>query len=130
MKLLQDERGQTIILAALCFTMLLGFVALAVDVGLMFRAKRVMQTAADSGAIAGAEELNYADVTAAAQADAARNGVTNGSDGATVAVNNPQLQGPHTGSAGYVEVIVSQSQATYFMNVFSRGSMTVSGRAV
>lgn len=129
-KVLKDERGQTLILAALCFTMLLGFVALAVDVGLMFRAKRVMQTAADSGAIAGAEELNYADVTAAAQADAARNGVTNGSDGATVAVNNPPLQGPHTGNAGYVEVIVSQSQATYFMNVFNQGSMTVSGRAV
>lgn len=129
-KLLKEERGQTLILAALCFTMLLGFVALAVDVGLMFRAKRVMQTAADSGAIAGAEELNYADVTAAAQADAARNGVTNGSDGATVVVNNPPLQGPHTGNANYVEVIVSQSQATYFMNIFSRGSMTVSGRAV
>jgi Flp pilus assembly protein TadG len=43
--------------------LLLGFVALAVDVGLMFRAEREMQTAADSGAIAGAEELNYGDVS-------------------------------------------------------------------
>ena len=130
MKLLQDERGQTIILAALCFSLLLGFVALAVDVGLMFRARRVMQTAADSAAIAGAEELNYGDVTTAARADAARNGVTNGTNGATVTVNNPPLHGPYTGNAGYVEVIVSQSQATYFMNILSRGSMTVSGRAV
>ncbi|MDR3776764.1 MAG: pilus assembly protein TadG-related protein [Terracidiphilus sp.] len=130
MKLLKDERGQTLILAALCFSMLLGLVALAVDVGLMFRAKRVMQTAADSGAIGGAGELNYGDVTAAAQADAARNGVTNGVNGSTVIVNNPPLNGPHAGNASYVEVIVSQSQATYFMNIFGHGSMTVSGRAV
>lgn len=130
MRLLKDQRGQTIVLAAVCFSLLLGFVALAVDVGLMFRARRVMQTAADSGAIAGAQELNYGDVTAAARADAARNGVTNGVNGATVAVNNPPLSGSHAGDGNYVEVIVSQSQATYFMNVFKRGSMMVSGRAV
>lgn len=129
-RLLKDECGQTIILAAFCFSLLLGFVALAVDVGLMFRAKRVMQTAADSGAIAGAQELNYGDVTAAAKADAARNGVTDGVNGATVAVNNPPLSGSHAGNASYVEVIVSQSQPTFFMRMFSRNSMIVSGRSV
>jgi len=130
MKMLHDESGQTLILAALSMALLLGFVALAVDVGLLFHARRVMQTAADSGAIAGAEEVNYGDVTAAAQADAARNGVTNGTKGATVTVNRPPLSGPHAGSSSYVEVIVSQSQSTYFMNVFGRSAVTVSARAV
>jgi Flp pilus assembly protein TadG len=110
--------------------LLLGFVALAVDVGLMFRAEREMQTAADSGAIAGAEELNYGDVSAAVKVDTARNGVTDATNGATVAVNNPPLSGPHAGNSGYVEVIVSKSQVTYFMNVLNQGSMTVSARAV
>ena len=127
---LRDEGGQTLIFAALCFSILLGFVGLAVDVGLMFNARRLMQAAADSAAIAGAEEVNYGDVTAAARADAALNGVTNGANSAVVAVNNPPLSGPHSGNTGYVEVIVSESQATVFMSVLGQGSMTVSGRAV
>ena len=130
MKRFTDDRGQTIILAALCMPLLLGFVALAVDAGLMFRAEREMQTAADSAAIAGAEELNYGDVTAAAKADAALNGVIDGQNGATVTVNNPPLSGPNAGNSGSVEVIVSSSQTTYFMNVLNQGSMTVIGRAV
>ena len=130
MKRLGDERGQTVILAALFLPVLMGFLALAVDAGVMFRAQRQMQTAADSGALAGAEELNYGDVTAAAKADTARNGVTDGIHGAKVTVNNPPFNGPHAGDGGYVEVIVSQPQLTYFLNALNRGSMTVAARAV
>ncbi len=130
MKPLCDERGQTVILAALFLPVLMGFLALAVDAGVMFRAEREMQTAADSAALAGAEEINFGDVTAAAKADAKRNGVTDGVNGATVKVNNPPLNGPNAGQGGFVEVIVSQPQLTYFLNVLNRGSMTVGARAV
>lgn len=130
MKRLSEDHGQTIILAALCMPLLMGFIGLAVDAGLMFRAEREMQTAADSGAIAGAEELNYGDVTAAAKADTALNGVTDGVNGATVTVNSPPKTGPHTGNSGYVEVITSKNQTTFFMSVLNKGSMTVQGRAV
>ena len=130
MKLLNDERGQTVIMAAFCLPLLMGFVALAVDVGLMFRAERQVQAAADSGAIAGAKELEFGDAIAAAKADAARNGVVDGSVGTTVTVNNPPLSGPHAGDTSYVEVIASESQSTFFMSIFNQGSMTVSGRAV
>ena len=130
MKRLMDERGQTVIMAALCMPLLLGFVGLAVDAGMMFRAQREMQTAADSAAVAGAAELNFGDVKAAAKADAATNGVTDGANGATVTVNNPPLSGAHTGSSTYVEVIVSKNQPTYFMAVLNQTSMTVLGRAV
>jgi Flp pilus assembly protein TadG len=117
-----DESGQVLILAALCITILMGFVAVAVDVGLLLREKRLLQIAADSAAIAGAAELNNGDVTAGAQADASLNGVTDGVNGATVAVSQP--------SAGYVQVIASQSQPTFFMRLFGRSSMTVSALAV
>jgi len=117
-------------MAALCMPLLMGFVALAVDAGLMFHAEREMQTAADSAAVAGAQEINFGDVVAAAKADAALNGVTDGSNGATVTVNNPPKSGPHTGSSSYVEVIVSKSQPTFFMSVLNQNSMTVLGRAV
>ncbi|HEY4781918.1 MAG TPA: pilus assembly protein TadG-related protein, partial [Chthoniobacterales bacterium] len=68
MKRLKDESGQALIVTALCMTCLFGFAALATDVGLMLREKRLLQIAADSAAIAGALELTYypAGVTAAA----------------------------------------------------------------
>jgi Flp pilus assembly protein TadG len=130
MKILRDESGQVLVLTVLCASCFMGFVALAIDVGLFLHAKRVVQTAADSGAIAGAAELNFGDMTTAAQADAAQNGVTDGVGGATVTVNNPPTSGPHLGSNGYVEVIVSQPQPTFFLNLFNRSSMMVTARAV
>jgi Flp pilus assembly protein TadG len=130
MKILSDERGQAMILMLFCLTCLMGFVGLAVDVGTLFRAKRVMQIAADSGAVAGAAELNYGDVTTAAAAATAQNGITNGSNGSVVTVNTPPQNGPHTGNANYVEVIVSQSQPTFFLRLFNWNSMRVDARAV
>ena len=130
MDVLRDERGQVLIVAALCLTCLLGFVGFAVDVGLLLREKRIMQTAADSGAVAGAAEMYYGDVTAAARADTSQNGFTNGTNGTTVTVNNPPANGPNSGNNQYVEVIVSQSQPTFFMKMFSLSSMMVSARAV
>ena len=89
MKNLRDENGQALIITALCMTCLFGFAALAADVGIMLREKRLLQIAADSAAIAGALELNYsaASVTSAAKAASAQNGFTDGSGGVTVTVN-------------------------------------------
>jgi Flp pilus assembly protein TadG len=130
MKNLKDESGQALIISALCMTCLFGFVALAADVGIMLREKRFVQTAADSAAIAGASDLNYGNATTSAQAAAVQNGFTTTTSGATVTVNSPPLNGPHTGVAGYVEAIVSQVQPTLFMGFFGRSSLTVSARAV
>src|ERR1700733_2487656 len=127
MKRLKDESGQAVVLTLLSMTVLLGFVAFAVDVGLLLRAKRVVQTAADSAAIAGAAELPFGDWLAAARADATQNGVTDGSGGATVAVTN--IAGP-SGNTNYVQVIATQPQPTFFMKMFNFNSMPVSARAV
>jgi uncharacterized membrane protein len=124
-----NDKAQVTVMTALAMAVLLGLVAFATDIGLFLIAKRQMQTAADSAAMAGAAEINYGDVTAAAQADSAQNGFTNGSNGVTVAVNAPTT-GPHKANAGYVEVIVSQSQPTIFMKILNRGAMVVSARAV
>src|SRR5208283_153114 len=126
---MKGESGQVLILTALCLVVVVGSVGIAVDVGMLYRAKRIMQTAADAGAIAAGFELPFGDATAAAKADAALNGVTDGSNGATVTVNNPPLSGPNAGNSGYVEVIASQSQPLYFLRVFNKSSATVSARA-
>jgi hypothetical protein len=100
----------------------------------MFHEKRLVQIAADSGAIAGASELNYAAIDGTtvdhvAKADVTKNGFTDSSNGATVTVHTPPTSGSHQ-ATGYVEVIVSQSQPTFFMQLFGRSAMTVTGRAV
>jgi Flp pilus assembly protein TadG len=134
MKALRNESGQALIFVALSLTGILGLVGLATDIGSMLHTKRNLQIAADSAAIAGASELNYsansADVIAAAQNAATQNGVTDGSNGATVTVNPPPVYGPNAGQAGYVEVIVSQKRPAIFPGLFGWGSITVNTRAV
>jgi Flp pilus assembly protein TadG len=130
-----NDKAQVTIMTALAMAVLLGLVAFATDIGLFLIAKRQMQTAADSAAMAGAAEINYGDGTVEAQEDSAQNGFTDGVNGVTVAVHSPPSSGPHAGgsnasNAGYVEVIVSQSQPTIFMKMLSRGAMVVSARAV
>ncbi len=115
---LKDESGQAMFLTLLCMTCLLGFVGFATDVGTLLHAKRNLQIAADSAAIAGAAELNYTDMKTAGDAAAAQNGVIIGTNGGAVAINNPPTEGAYAGQAGYVEAIVSQTQPTFFMKMF------------
>ena len=54
-RLLRDESGQATIFMALFMGILfLGFAALAIDVGMLYRERRIVQTAADAGALAAA----------------------------------------------------------------------------
>jgi hypothetical protein len=53
------EGGQTLILFVLGLTVFLGFVAMTVDVGLLFEDRRHMQNTADAAALAGVSELPY-----------------------------------------------------------------------
>jgi hypothetical protein len=130
-----DESGQVLVLTAICITVLVGFLACSVDVGMLLYQKRLAQTAADCAAMAGISELNYAvedgtTVTLAAQAAAAANGFTDGSNGTTVTVNVPPHSGPHAGNTEYLEVIVQRNVPTPFMGLFGFHTVSVSGRAV
>jgi Flp pilus assembly protein TadG len=53
----RDERGQAAVLTGLFSVALMGAVALTLDVGSWFRAKRATQSAADAAALAGAQGL-------------------------------------------------------------------------
>src|ERR1022692_3739732 len=112
MRMRKDESGQVLVLTVLCMTILTGFLALAIDVGLLFRASRNMQIAADAAVIAGALDYKYnnsaTSAQAAAVAAAAANGVT--ATGTCpisdmtknyVCINIPPTYGPNAGSAGY-----------------------------
>lgn len=128
------ESGQALVLLAMSMLALLGFAALATDIGFMFRVRRNMQIAADAAATAAAlDYLYYGSKTSAVtagKAAATANGVTGGTNGATVTINDPPLSGPNTGSAGYFEALVQTTNPTFFMNAFSTSSMAVGARAV
>lgn len=131
---LNDTSGQILIIAAVSFSMLLGFMALAIDSGLLYRSKRNLQIAADAAATAGALDYLYnssaSSAAAAAKAASSQNGFTDGSSGVTVAVNDPPSSGPNASSAAFVEVVVSKPITMSFMSIFGFSTVTVKARAV
>jgi hypothetical protein len=128
MKMFNDEHGQTLVLIALSMTVLLGFMALAIDVGALFRAKRNIQIAADAAAIAGALATRYPGAvtpTKAVYNAAAANGITVPSQ---VSMNFAPT-GPHSGSS-FTEVVITQPNPTFFMGVITGGNfVNVAARA-
>jgi hypothetical protein len=128
-----SERGTIIPLMAMVMLTLVAFLGLAFDAAFLYFEKRRVQTAADAGAIAGAQELlrlNTGNVTTAARKDAQLNRFTHGTNGVDVTVNNPPLSGARAGNSKFVEVIVSEPRPTWFMNVVGVDSSTVRARAV
>jgi hypothetical protein len=122
--------GQVMVLVCVSLIALMGMIAVVTDFSFMQHQKNMMQTAADSAAMAGSEELSYGDQVAAGRADAASNGYTNGVSNVTVTINNPPSTGPNTANSAYVEAIVSKPEPTYFLRVLGVSTMTVSTRAV
>lgn len=55
--LFSDERGQILVLFAFAFPILLGFVGLVVDVGMIYLEKERLQNKVDAAALGGAQEI-------------------------------------------------------------------------
>lgn len=73
----RKQGGQTLIIFVLAASVLLGFTAMAIDVGLLFEDRRHLQNTADAAALAGVAELPLDPVGAKLKAEewAANNGV-------------------------------------------------------
>src|ERR1700730_14882192 len=91
MEALQSGRsGQILMLATIAIAVLLGFSALAVDVGLLYSTRRRLQTAADAAAIAGATALRDGqDYSKAAEDVTSFNGFNNSQKKVTRTVSQP-----------------------------------------
>lgn len=131
-RLWNDESGQALVMVTLSMTLLLGFLALAVDVGVLFHARRNVQLAADSAAVAGALDFKYntsqSRAYAAARAAAQANGISNVAT--NVQPHLPPVNGLYAGTSNDIEVIVSQPVNTTLLNFFGVPSVNISGRAV
>jgi hypothetical protein len=89
---LNNQQGVSAVIIAICLIMLVGFIALAIDVGHLYVARNELQNAADAGALAGAMELFTADMTAInpnANQIANDVAISNIADGSAVEVKDP-----------------------------------------
>jgi Flp pilus assembly protein TadG len=73
----QQEFGQGLVLGALAMVVILGFTAMAIDLGIFLHERRDLQNAADAAALAGAAELPESPAEAEAKVHewAAKNGI-------------------------------------------------------
>lgn len=156
MKLFRNEAGQSLVLSALLMCVVMGFMALAIDMGVTFRAQRRLQTQADAAAIAAAlcgtyggsfcTQYGGTDVTSVAQGAAQNNGMPSATTASSSACSTSPCMQVHTSpsygqhaNGGYFEVIIKQQSATPFMGTFgalfnggssNNGPLTVGARAV
>ncbi len=121
-RLLRREGGQTLVLAALSMVVLLGFSALAVDVGMWRSSRTKMQNVADAAALAGARDLPS---SAAAQASAQSCAALNGVSGAGIVVTTP-----YNGDPSKIEVVCLKTEQSVLARVLGFGEVDVGGRAV
>lgn len=131
-KLVQERRGAMLVFIAIAGIVLMGFLAMTLDVGAGSRERRIAQTAADAGAIGGGQEILRERpllVNGSAIDEAARNGFVAGG-GTTVTVNYPPASGPYAANTQYVEVIIGKSIPTIFGSIFNISSLGIQARAV
>ena len=131
MKFLRAQRGQVIVLVALSVTVLLGFLGLATDVGVLWATKRKAQTAADAAAVAGVNATlttQSSSYSTAATDVAALNGFTNGQNNVVVTPSQPTPSGYPAGT--YVQVNITQPVKTYFLGVIGYKTINISVSAI
>jgi hypothetical protein len=132
-RLWRDRRGVTALMVAGSASALLAGAALATDVGIWFVARRGMQNAADSAALAAASALAAGSNATAAQAIAtdlvSRNGFAPG--GVTILrVDTPPTTGSQVGNPAAVEVELRQTQPLRLARLMLREAPQVVARAV
>lgn len=111
----QFERGQALIIIVFSILGLMGMSALAIDGGRAFLDRRRAESAASAAALTGAiTRIEGGDWRAAALATAKANGYNNDGLTNTVELNTPPLDGPFSGNAEYIEVIITSKLDTYF----------------
>lgn len=134
----RSQDGAVAIHMGILTVVLIGMIALAVEIGFVYYKQRQMQSAADAAAQGAAVAITktYPDPTVEAHALAAAVGYVNGANGVTITVNRPPASGNHVGDTNAVEVIIRQPQDLVLASLVSRWygsaapSWVVTARAV
>ena len=126
------EGGAIAIMFALMLPVLVGIVALGVDVGLWFKDRRELQTMADAAAVSAAIEntngATAAEIIAIAQIEATANGFDATTD--TLDYASTPTSGAYVGDSGYIEVQITRQLSTILSQVFITLDPSTMARAV
>ena len=135
-KLVRERRGAMLVFIAVAGVVLMGFLAMTLDVGSGARQRRLAQTAADAGAIGGGQEifrLQPDSVIASATNEAVRNGFVAGSitcgSGGQIEVCYPPATGPYAANTQYVQVTINKTIPSIFGSLFNVNSMNIMATA-
>lgn len=113
------QTGQTLIQVALFMTVLLAFLAIAIDVGNVYQSRRKMQNAADAGALAGSWQICFGDPDDAETAAWDYAVTRNDAEGADVTMPNDWT----------VTVVATQTTDLFLAEIFGMSSLVVGARA-
>ena len=119
-RLLREEKGSVIVVIAIAFTLLLGFVALAVDTGVLYLEHNRLSGVTDAAALAGAQELPDTDK---ARTTAREYAQINGVDADTLNISFSQ-------DNKEITVTTSKTVDLYFAKILGFNTSTVNGRSV
>ncbi len=130
-----SQKGSVAILVAILLPILIGFMALAIDIGYVLLNKNRMQVAADSAALvaAGARQhgQDIATATALALAATQANGFTNGHNNTAVTVAIPPGgTGAYAVDNNFVRVTVAQPISAFLAGIIGIYQTAVSASAV
>jgi Flp pilus assembly protein TadG len=118
-----SERGQTIVLLVVFMFVLLGFCALAIDVGLWYQDKRAVQADADAAALAGASVLPAGWGTAQSTATTEFN--SNKVNGDVASYQNTT----NLVSNDSITVTVTRSAPSFFAHLLGKNNVTIQASA-
>lgn len=131
---LKNERGQVLVLAALLMTILMGFAALTLDIGMTTVTKSRLQNIADAAALAGAMDIPKG-VSAAEQSaiDIAKSNDDTLEDSKikpTADLDTGVVYAKADNANRTVEVIVTKKNSYTFAKLFGYPDVEISARAV
>jgi hypothetical protein len=133
----RERKGAMLVMVAVVLVVLLGFLAMTLDVGAGNRQRRLAQTAVDAGALAGAVELYrleglggvHDSAVLAARREVVRNGFLE-SDIVAPCPCNPPITGPHAGDINYIELVLAKSSSSIFGSVLGLSNINFGARGV
>jgi len=156
MKFAREESGNVLILAAMSMMVVMGALALSIDVGYVQYRQSQLQTAADAAALAAGLELGNCGKTVCSNMETAAEKALN-EDGITTSTITPTVNSgssscsvptstglamtinvapcalgasdPNNGNANMAEVVLTESQSTFFGRIFGISSMNLVARA-
>jgi hypothetical protein len=126
------QRGAVLPLVAICLAVLMGFAALAIDVGYLEYQQQVQQSATDAAALGGAQSAltNNCGNAAAASNAALTDAALNGYPSTYVYATSPPATGDYAGQPCAVAVTITKNKPTFFMQLFGFNGMAESTYAV